>query len=120
VAKQPKQFGCATGCLLIVVVFLAWLIGSHRQGEPNNLAVQTTPSDSLLPEIRTFLTEHAEFGGVRSTEPIPNWAKGSRQRVNFDSGRSLLFYMKNGKVITVYEHVPGEDRKVIWGDYDRE
>lgn len=71
------------------------------------------PSD-LLPEISQFLDEHKEFGTAIRTETMPDWAKGKRQRVAFDSGKNLLFYTKDNKVVTVYEDGLN-GRTIIWG-----
>ena len=59
------------------------------------------PSD-LLPEIKSFLADHPEFGKAIKTQEIPDWAEGARQRVLFDSGPNLLFYIKNGRVQTAF------------------
>ena len=123
--KPTKQYGCLSGCLLIVILFglLALIVPeSPRQldtqpGDPPN---GTRPGPSLMPEVAAFLNSHHEFGTPTSTQDVPNWAEGKRQRVNFDSGRSLLFYMKDGEVVTVYENHPSEGRKKVWGEYAKD
>jgi hypothetical protein len=70
---------------------------------------------SLLPEIQTFLNQHSEYGNTTTIQEVPDWAKGKRQRVNFDNGRSLLFYTKGEAVMTIYEDQPGIGRVKIWG-----
>ena len=72
---------------------------------------------NVLSGIQTFLADHQEFGSPRSTQSVPDWEKGKRQRIQFTSGRNLLFYLQNGKVITVYEDTETEGRKKIWGIY---
>jgi hypothetical protein len=71
----------------------------------------------LLPEVAAFLEEHTEFGRAVASETVPDWAKGKRQRVRFDSGRSLLFYTKDNAVITVCEDQAGVGRVKVWGEY---
>lgn len=70
---------------------------------------------SLLPEIQAFLGQHSEYGKRTTLQEVPDWAKGKRQRVNFDSGRRLLFYTKGEDVIAIYEDQPGIGRVKIWG-----
>ncbi len=72
---------------------------------------------NVLPGIETYLVEHREFGSPSSTQSLSDWEKGKRQRIQFTSGRNLLFYLQNGKVITVYEDTETEGRKKIWGIY---
>jgi hypothetical protein len=72
----------------------------------------------LHPEIKTFLSSHSEFGKATGVEDMPDWFKGPRQRVQFDSGRNLLFYMKDGQVVTVWEDTPSSGRQVVWGNTD--
>lgn len=71
---------------------------------------------SLLPEIKSFLSQHTEYGSATIIEDMPNWANGKRQRVKFDNGRTLLFYTKDGNVVTIYEDQPGSGRVKIWGE----
>jgi hypothetical protein len=81
-------------------------------------AVPIEKSIGLLPEISSFLFEHKEFGEAIQTQPIPDWAKGKRQRVEFDFGgtrRNLLFYTKDNKVVTIYEDT-SDGRKKVWGE----
>ena len=62
-----------------------------------------------------FLAEHPEFGSATTTQSVPDWVQGKRQRVRFANGRNLLFYLKDGKVVTVYGCADTEGRKKIWG-----
>ena len=71
----------------------------------------------ILPEVRSFLTSHPEFGTAISAQPVPDWAHGRRQRVELSTGRNLLFYTKGDAVVTVYDDVGGERTKV-WGEYE--
>jgi hypothetical protein len=71
----------------------------------------------MLPEIAAFLSSHKEFGQPISTQSISDWNKGKRQSVGFRSGRNLLFYTGDGKVVTVYEDLAGVGRTKIWGEY---
>lgn len=68
----------------------------------------------LLPEVRTFIRGHAEYGRPTDSEAVPDWARGERQRVRFSTGRSLLFYTEGGQVASVYEDDPLEGRRRIW------
>ena len=71
---------------------------------------------SLLPEVTSFLNQHTEYGRATTIQDMPDWAEGKCQRVTFDDGRSLLFYAKDGKVVTIYEDQPGSERVQIWGE----
>lgn len=82
-------------------------------------AAQSTLNPPLLPEVGAFLSTHREFGRATSTESVPNWAQGKRQRVKFDTGRSLLFYIKEGRVVTVYEDTAGAGRTTVWGESEQ-
>jgi hypothetical protein len=88
-------------------------------GLPTSAAAPSTLNPLLLPEIGAFLSVHREFGKPSSTESVPNWAQGKRQRVTFDSGRSLLFYIKEGRVVAVYEDTAAAGRKMVWGEYEQ-
>jgi len=68
----------------------------------------------LLPGIRSFLNGHKEFGSPSKTQGMPDWAEGKRQRVQFRGGKDLLFYLKDGVVVTVYEDDARGERKQIW------
>jgi hypothetical protein len=83
------------------------------------LAISACNSDSpkpggLLPEISDFLSTHSEFGEPRDVQEIPDWAKGPRQRVTFDNGRNLLFYIEGDSVVSVYED-GSNGRQKVWG-----
>ena len=71
----------------------------------------------VMPGIRAFLERHNEFGAPAAIQSVPDWAQGKRQRVQFKNGRNLLFYLKEGKVVSVYEDHPKEGRKKIWGEF---
>jgi hypothetical protein len=88
-------------------------------GSSTLVAAQKTLNPPLLAEVSAFLNTHKEFGTPLSTQSVPDWAQGKRQRVVFDSGRSLLFYTKEGRVVTVYEDTSGAGRKVVWGETEQ-
>jgi hypothetical protein len=88
-------------------------------GLPTSVAAQSTLKPPLLPEVGAFLSVHKEFGRPLATQSSPDWAQGKRQRVTFDSGRSLLFYIKQGRVVTVYEDTAGAGRKLVWGETEQ-
>lgn len=107
--------GVVAGMLLIgVATGVPGLVGF-----PMSVAAQSTLNPSLLPEISAFISTHKEFGKPVSTQSVPNWAQGKRQRVAFDSGRSLLFYTKDGRVVTVHADAAGAGRKVVWGETEQ-
>jgi len=84
----------------------------------DELSQKPTPEPSrLLPGIQSFLKTHSEFGTPTTTQDIPNWTEGKRQRIQFTSGRNLLFYLKDGVVVTVFEDNSEGDRKKIWTSY---
>ena len=93
---------------LLVFITVFWLPASYVSGN-SDLA--------LLVEVEVFLDTHSQFGRPISVQEIPDWLEGKRQRVRFASGRSLLFYTKDGQVVAVYEDMPGNSRVKIWGEY---
>lgn len=99
-----KNTLCASVILLIFAA--SWVQGGES-------------SVALLPEVATFLKEHTDFGRAVASETMPDWANGKRQRVNLDLGRSLVFYTKDGAVITVYENQTGDGQVKVWGEYDQ-
>lgn len=112
-SQTPKKTGCLTQGCLLTAALLAFVVllpalqgmfgGGHEVG--------------TLPGVSLFLAMHPEFGTPASTQEVPNWAKGARQRVNFNGGRSLLFYLQSGKVVTVYEDTDDRGRQKVWGEY---
>ena len=77
-----------------------------------SLSLMAQAKDFLMPGVATFLASHSEWGTPKSVQDTPDWAEGKRQRVDFSSGRSLLFYLKDGRVVTVLD----EQRQKIWGE----
>ncbi len=80
---------------------------------------QSVGHRGVLPEIDKFLTEHKEFGTPTSVVTVPDWTQGKRHRVNLNANgkrRSLLFYIKDQRVVTVYED-GADGRKKVWGEY---
>ncbi|MCH7681140.1 hypothetical protein IID10_17545 [candidate division KSB1 bacterium] len=86
--------------------------------KPKSMMSQSVGHSGILPEIDKFLNEHKEFGTPTSVVTVPDWRQGKRQRVNLNANgnrRSLLFYIKDQRVVTVYED--GTDgRKKVWGE----
>jgi hypothetical protein len=114
--RRSGRIGCVGGCLIIVLCGLFMLAGLSRTGRQ---AVPARGGVGLRPEVASFLAAHPEFGRPVATRDVPDWAQGPRQRVAFEDGRDLLFYMKGGRVMTVYEDKPGVDigRVKVWGEY---
>lgn len=103
--------------IVLLASFVIVACESKRVSEnasPTNSNTTANNSIGLLPEIAEFLADHKEFGEAIRTEAMPDWAKGKRQRVIFDSRRNLLFYIKENKVVTVYED-SSDGRKIVWG-----
>ena len=100
---------------IVCGIVLAGVVGCLDFRPGDAVAAQTNLNPPLLPEVQVFLGVHKEFGKPLSTQSISDWVQGKRQRVTFDSRRSLLFYTKAGQVVTVYEDVAGAGRKIVWG-----
>lgn len=101
-----NKIHCLVVTLIVFCLTLSSLMGCGSGSSPSD----------LRPEIATFVSQHPEFGKPTGTQSIDDWAQGARQRVDFDSGRNLLFYMKDGQVVTVYED--GTDgRNKVWGEF---
>ena len=113
--RNYKQSNCQVILQLQKISFLFFILTVCIFG-----CTAKTNQLSLLPEIKDFLTEHREYGNPVAVEAVPNWAEGKRQRVTLEiSGKrnSLLFYIKDDRVVTIYEDgVNG--RKKIWSDYE--
>lgn len=99
---------------LLIVVGMLVGVGSccfcFPGEEPKKAKKQQTIN--VLPGIRYFLRSHPEFGSPTSVQNIPNWANGQRQRVHFSIGRSLLFYLEQGRVILIL--ADDRSRTRIW------
>lgn len=124
-----KRLGIFT--VIILFVYLASKQADNNSDSNEATSKSTYESKSntskavskgmLLPEVDKFLTEHKEFGTLIRVESVPNWAQGKRQQatVNINGkNRSLLFYTKNLKVVTVYED-SNDGRKKVWGEYQK-
>lgn len=101
---------------IFAVVALVFLWGLSNCDSQTSEA-KPFPRLLLLPGVRDFLERHSEFGKPIATQSIPDWAQGKRQRVQFSNGRNLLFYLKEGVVITVFEDSTEKGRTKIWGTY---
>jgi hypothetical protein len=87
----------------------------QASSQSNN--TQTAQNLKVLPEISSFLSEHPEYGTPVAIQAVPDWAQGKRQRVVLEYGGtedSLLFYIKDDKVVTVYRD-GSSGREVVWG-----
>lgn len=93
-------------------------VGNQSAAPSSSTAAAESPA-GILPEVGEFLGQHKEFGKPVTTEAMPDWAGGKRQRVSLDvdgKRRSLLFYIKGQQVVTVYEDDATGGRKKVWGD----
>ena len=118
---------------VITILFLVFL-GLYyfgNSGKDNNSQIKSDKpaldklsqedGSVILPEIDKFLSENKKYGVPVKVKAVPDWAQGKRQLVGVDSNgkfRTLLFYTKDKKVVTVYENSP-DGRKKIWGDYQK-
>ncbi len=100
--------------LLFPLLFAAVIISISCGSSP-----ESNRDIDILPEIRVFLQQHSEFGKPTAAQSVPDWANGKRQRISFNTGRSLLFYTKNGQVMTVYEDQPSKGRVKVWGETEK-
>jgi hypothetical protein len=118
--------GCAAyttvAFVLVMGVIIGFAVSNRSSEERTHGPVQPARSfvedrgPVMLTGIPAFLAGHSEFGTPIEIQGIPNWVKGRRQRVTFDTGRNLLFYTQDGTVVTVYEDT-SEGRKKVWGEY---
>jgi len=123
-SKSPR-LSTAQGMAIVLGVIIVGVVGgilsssdsgsSTAKPQPRTIARQIKPD--ILSGIQAFLTKHKEYGSPTGTQSVPDWAKGKRQRVQFTTGRNLLFYLKDGVVVTVYEDDSRGDRKKIWNSY---
>lgn len=96
--------------LLVMILMVGMLIGvgsccfCFPGEEPKKAKKQQTIN--VLPGIRSFLEYRPEYGSPISVQYIPDSVVGKRQRVQFSTGRNLLFYLEKGQVIVVYERSP--------------
>lgn len=102
--------------LIMLFIVVGVLIGAggccccFPRDKPKKAKKQQTIN--VLPGIRSFLQHHPEYGSPTSVQNVPNWANGKRQRVWFSIGRSLLFYLEQGRVILVL--ADDRSRTRIW------
>src|SRR5688572_139181 len=94
----------ARGCLwflgIVFVISMMSTLLPEADDDPATSQQAAAPKAAVNPAITTFLATHPEFGQVQFVEPMPNWAKGERQRVTTSAG-SFLFYLQTGDVVTV-------------------
>jgi hypothetical protein len=74
----------------------------------------------MLLAVADFFREHPEFGKPLRSREVPPWFKGKREAIETVGGRSLLFYEKEGKVVTVYENDPARGRTILWGAVEKD
>lgn len=100
-----------------IILFCIVGIGSCVNSQSKSSAISASPSPTinLMPAISEFLKEHEGFGIPTSTTTMPDWARGTRQRVQFNDGRDYLFYEERGRVTGVYQDTEG-GRQKIWGE----
>lgn len=98
--------------LAVVALVFSWALSSC-----DSQTSAAKPLPQMLPGVRNFLESHSEFGEPIGTQAITDWAQGKRQRVQFSSGRNLLFYLNDGVVTTVWEDSTEKGRTKIWGTY---
>jgi len=124
-SNKSPQLSTTQGIAIVLGVIIVGVVGgilsssgsgsSTAKPQSHTIARQIKPD--VLSGIQAFLTKHKEYGSPTGTQSVPDWAKGKRQRVQFTTGRNLLFYLKDGVVVTVYEDDSRGDRKKIWNSY---
>lgn len=102
--------------LALVAALAACSKPVNSSGAATGAAPRSTPGLALISEVGVFLKSHSDLGRPVASQDVADWSNGRRQRVSFDSGRSLLFYTEGGRVVTVWEDTPGRGRVVIWGE----
>lgn len=109
--------GFLAGCVALAV---AAVLTTEKKPEPRRSHSQRTgssPARSTDPDslARDFLADHREFGSPIEMAEVPDWVDGPRRRVTTSTGRTLVFYFKNGRVVTVREQRLGEGLPIVWG-----
>jgi hypothetical protein len=139
--RRPRRGGFIKGCLALVglgflamvALFVALMMiaaqvprGRERPRDADGPRADRPVADvpvaaadiGMRPEVAAWFAEHDEFGAPASLQhEMPDWAKGPRQGVDTQTGRSLLFYIKNSEVLAVFTNGYGE-REKVWGEYD--
>jgi hypothetical protein len=95
----------------IRIGFIAFLIGIVGLGFVIEKNKDEGQELGMAPAVSTFLAGNPQ-GTPSSIEAMPNWAEGSRQRVIFTNGKSLLFYIKGNEVVTVYSDQDGSRTEI--------
>lgn len=113
--KNPTGSFSALGCpsqafvLLLVFVAIVMVFVLLFEGEEAPEREGPTP----LPAIAEFVEDNPEYGSVRETVAMPDWARGPRQQVHTSSG-NYLFYVQDGQVVTVYRYEDDSSRTQIY------
>jgi hypothetical protein len=115
--RKKKETGILSWFILLVGVIA--LVQTACTEWPNQ---QQQPDVPMMPEVARFLSEHRTFGTARTVRNAADWEKGKRQLIQFDTGRTLLFYEKDGVVVAVYDmsEPAGVLRGRAWGEYGPE
>ena len=71
----------------------------------------TTEELGIAPEVSAFLARNP-MGTPSQVQAVPDWKEGTRQRVIFTNGKSLLFYMKGNEVVTVHSDQDGSRTEI--------
>jgi hypothetical protein len=93
----------------LAVLLLLFIISTARERDEERREIAAHPA------VATWVSDFPDLGQIRRVEDLPEWAEGTRQRVVTDRGE-YLFYLKGGRVVTVYEDGP-DGRREFWRDH---
>lgn len=115
IKPASSSSGCAGRSFLLLflfaVIFYTFTFINENSPPP-------TARVNLLPGMAEHLQAHPELGQPTSTESAADWKEGKRLRVYTNKGRGFLFYMKDGKVESVYESFNNGPNQRIWNRAD--
>ena len=102
-----------------VALFFLSLADFSSNGRADERDALKEETSVVLPNrVEEFFLKNYQFGKPLEAQWVVGWRNGQRLWVETDTGRSLLLYLKDGEVVTVYQDYPDKGRVKMWGTYE--
>lgn len=90
------------------------IVTAEVPSEKPRRSVGTTTSPYMMPSVVAFLEKHEEFGMAKMSTSPSKSMMATKQRIEFDTGKTLIFHEQEGVITRVYEDGPKGPVRV-WG-----
>ncbi len=128
--QRRTAFAIMGGGLVVAIIGMVLLVSTTEeaarpeaattagppQESPASQTVAPSATNSIPPAIQEFFAEiRPSYGDVLAVDALPDWANGTRFRVQPEVGNDpLLFYLSHdGSLQTVY-HETDSERVTVW------